>query len=109
MLGKAVRVRYHGFFDDGRAFDSGDTVLIYGNQVPGFVQGLATMKEGGFRLLKLPANLGYGAAGKPQLDANNKPVLGSDGKPVYSIPPNTPLNFEVHLVAVQPVPAGAGA
>ena len=109
VLGKAVRVRYYGFFDDGTAFDSGDKVLIYGNQVPGFVQGLATMKEGGFRLLKLPANLGYGAAGKPQLDADNKPVLGSDGKPVYIIPPNTPLNFEVHLVAVQPVPAAAGA
>jgi len=109
VIGRAMVVRYTGFFDDGKVFDSAETVFMYGQQIPGFVEGLATMKVGGQRLLRLPANLAYGAAGQPKLDADKKPVIGSDGKPVYVIPPNTPLNFVVELLQVQAAPAAAGA
>ena len=106
VLKQQILVRYTGFFADGRVFETtGNAVmsLNFGQGVPGFIQGLATMKEGGVRLLKLPANLAFGAEGLKKKDADGKPVLGTDGKPVYIIPPNTPLNYLVELVTVLPV------
>lgn len=81
VMGQSVLVRYTGFFDDGKVFDDGTQIFKLGQQVPGFVEGLATMKEGGTRLLRLPANLAYGAAGKRKLDADGKPVVGPEASP----------------------------
>ncbi len=85
----SVVVHYDGFLDDGTKFDSsrdrGQPAQFALNQViPGFSEGLKTMKVGGKRTVFIPSNLGYGAAGSP-------PV----------IPANANLRFELELVAVK--------
>lgn len=86
-----MRVRYTGFFDDGCIFD---TTYARGSeasfQLSGLIQGwqigMADMKEGGKRRIKIPPELGYGAAG-----------LNISG---FVIPGNATLIFEVELVEV---------
>ncbi len=86
-----MRVRYTGFFDDGCIFD---TTYTRGNeasfQLSGLIQGwqlgMADMKEGGKRRIKIPPELAYGAAG-----------LNISG---FVIPGNATLIFEVDLVEV---------
>lgn len=85
----SVVVHYDGFLEDGTKFDSsrdrGQPAQFALNQViPGFSEGLKTMKVGGKRTLFIPSNLGYGAAGSP-------PV----------IPANANLRFELELVDVK--------
>lgn len=85
----SVVVHYDGFLEDGTKFDSsrdrGQPAQFALNQViPGFSEGLKTMKVGGKRTVFIPSNLGYGAAGSP-------PV----------IPANANLRFELELVAVK--------
>ena len=87
--GGSVVVHYDGFLEDGAKFDSsrdrGQPAQFSLNQViPGFSEGLKTMKVGGKRTLFIPSKLGYGAAGSP-------PV----------IPANANLRFELELVAVK--------
>jgi len=61
-----VRVNYTGWLLDGTRFDGNSGVSFRLDQViAGWTEGLSTMKEGGRRLLVIPANLGYGAAGSP--------------------------------------------
>jgi FKBP-type peptidyl-prolyl cis-trans isomerase len=85
-----VTVHYTGkLAANGRVFDSsverGQPASFRMNGViPGFSEGLSTMKVGGKRTIYIPAALGYGAAGYP-------PV----------IPPNADLVFEVELLAVR--------
>ena len=91
VAGDTITINYIGTFLDGRVFDQstpGQPVTFprpigVGNFIPGFDQGLLGMKVGGRRKLTIPSSLAYGAAGAAP-----------------TIPPNTPLAFDVTLVGI---------
>jgi peptidylprolyl isomerase len=88
--GQLVKVHYTGWLEDGTKFDStldwgqpqvfpvGDGMVI-----PGWDEGISTMKVGGKRQLVIPAELAFGEAGAGGL-----------------IPPDATLIFEVELLDV---------
>lgn len=84
-------MHYTGWLTDGTKFDSSvdrgrpfEFQIGQGMVIPGWDQGVATMKVGGKRKLTIPPELGYGARG-----AGN------------AIPPNATLVFEVELLDVR--------
>jgi FKBP-type peptidyl-prolyl cis-trans isomerase len=89
--GKKVSVHYTGWLTDGKEFDSSRDVgepiqfnLGTGEVIKGWDEGIAGMKVGGKRQLRIPPALGYGPRG-----------FGS------SIPPNATLVFDVELMDVK--------
>jgi FKBP-type peptidyl-prolyl cis-trans isomerase len=88
--GKMVKVHYTGWLTNGKKFDSSIDrgqpfafSLGAGQVIKGWDEGVAGMKVGGKRQLKIPPELGYGARG-----AGN------------AIPPNSSLIFDVELLDV---------
>ena len=92
QAGDTVTVEYVGVnYDDGSEFDSSweraepfSFQLGSGQVIPGWDEGIVGMKEGGRRLLVIPGEQGYGAAGQP-------PDIG----------PNETLVFAVDLIDVK--------
>lgn len=91
IAGKQVKVHYTGWLTDGKKFDSSldhgqpfTFPIGAGQVIPGWDEGVLTMKVGGKRKLIIPANLGYGPAGAGGV-----------------IPPNATLIFEVELLDVE--------
>ena len=89
--GQMVAVHYTGWLEDGTMFDSsllrGRTFQFpvgAGQVIPGWDEGVGTMKVGGKRQLVIPADLAYGEQGAGGV-----------------IPPDATLIFEVELVDVQ--------
>lgn len=90
VKGKQVKVHYTGTLENGKKFDSSvdrkepfNFVIGVGQVIPGWDEGVMSMKVGGKRKLIIPSKLGYGARG-----------AGSD------IPPNATLLFDVELLDV---------
>lgn len=92
MPGQSVTVHYTGtLLANGKKFDSSldrrepfTFNLGAGEVIQGWDQGVAGMREGGKRVLLIPAHLAYGKRGAPP-----------------DIPPNAPLRFEVTLLKAQ--------
>ena len=89
--GKIVVVHYAGFLENGQKFDSSfdrgqpfKFTLGVGQVIRGWDEGISKIKIGSRAILKIPANLGYGAAGAGGV-----------------IPPNATLFFEVELLSVE--------
>jgi FKBP-type peptidyl-prolyl cis-trans isomerase len=90
--GSRVLVHYTGWLTDGKKFDSSvdagqpfKFTIGNGEVIKGWEEGIAGMRVGGKRQLRIPPELGYGAQGTP------------DGP----IPPNATLIFDVKLLGVQ--------
>lgn len=89
--GDTVTVHYTGWLKNGTKFDSSvdrgkpfSFTLGKKEVIPGWDEGVASMKVGGKRKLTIPADLGYGARGAPG-----------------AIPPNSTLIFDVELLEVK--------
>jgi FKBP-type peptidyl-prolyl cis-trans isomerase FkpA len=83
-----VKVHYRGTFADGKEFDSSykrnePAQFPLNGVIPCWTEGVQKMKVGGKAKLTCPAAIAYGARG-----------AGA------SVPPNTPLQFEVELLAI---------
>lgn len=88
--GDKVKVHYTGWLTTGKKFDSSvdshqpfDFTLGAGEVIKGWDEGVAGMKVGGKRQLRIPPDLGYGVDGQPP-----------------TIPQNATLIFDVQLLAV---------
>lgn len=81
-----VEVRYHATLPDGRVIDTtrnGEPVqLPLDSLIEGWREGVPGMREGGIRLLRIPAALAYGAEGQGP------------------VPPGSPMVFSIELVSV---------
>ena len=82
-----VTVHYHGYFPDGRMFDSsyerGDTIAFQPGQViPGWTEALMDMEVCEARILYIPGDLAYGQRGS------------------RGIPPGATLLFNVQMLGV---------
>src|SRR5271167_3742564 len=89
--GSHVRVHYTGWLTTGKKFDSSvdagkpfDFTIGNGEVIKGWEEGVAGMRVGGKRQLRIPPALAYGAEGYPG-----------------AIPANATLIFDVQLLGVQ--------
>lgn len=92
--GQQVTVNYTGQLVNGTVFDSNvdpkfghvkpfTTAIGVGQVIPGWDEGLMTMKPGGKRKLIIPSDLAYGAMGQG------------------AIPPDAMLIFDVELIEIK--------
>ncbi len=91
VRGKRVKVHYSGYLMTGQKFDSSvdrgepfEFKLGVDNVIRGWHEGVAGMRVGGKRKLRIPPHLAYGRE-------------GSSG----AIPPNATLTFDIELLAVR--------
>jgi FKBP-type peptidyl-prolyl isomerase-like protein len=88
-MGQTVSVHYIGRLENGKEFNNSYTLgrpvdFKLGEVIPGWNEGLQTMKVGGKRRLWIPSKLAYGPAGRPPM-----------------IPPNSNLDFDIELLGIK--------
>ncbi len=91
LRGKRVKVHYSGYLATGQKFDSSvdrnrpfEFRLGDGQVIRGWDEGVAGMKIGGKRKLRIPPDMAYGSQGAGGV-----------------IPPNATLTFDVELLSVR--------
>ena len=87
--GDWLEVHYIGWLENGTEFNNSYKLgkpaeFRLGRVIPGWNEGLQTMKVGGKRRLFIPSKLAYGSQGSPP-----------------NIPPNSNLIFEIELLAIK--------
>ncbi|MCP9767829.1 hypothetical protein EGI22_07885 [Lacihabitans sp. LS3-19] len=84
VIGDNVTVKYNGMFLNEKSFDSGSFGIVIGSSsaIGGFSEGIAKLRKGEKAKLIFPSSIGYGSNGNS------------------SIPPYTPLMFDVEIVTV---------
>lgn len=85
-IASTVTANYKGMLTDGTVFDESKAEPLtapLSNLIPGWQEGMQTMKVGGKRRLIVPAQLGYGS------------------QPTGKIPANSTLIFDIELLKVQ--------
>jgi FKBP-type peptidyl-prolyl cis-trans isomerase len=82
--GDNVTIKYNGMFLNETSFDSGSFGLVIGSSsaIAGFSEGISKLRKGEKAKLVFPSSIGYGSNG------------------TTSIPPYTPLVFDVEIVTV---------
>ena len=87
--GQKIRVHYSGTLQNGITFDSShrrnqpfEFIIGVGQVIPGWDEGVISMRVGGKRKLVIPPELGYG------------------GRQAGTIPPFSTLIFEVELLDI---------
>jgi peptidylprolyl isomerase len=87
-MSQTVLVHYIGRLENGKEFNNfsrGKPIEFkMGQVIPGWQEGLQSMKVGGKRRLWIPSKLAYGAAGSPP-----------------QIPANANLDFDIELVGIK--------
>jgi FKBP-type peptidyl-prolyl cis-trans isomerase len=83
-----VEVNYHGWFNDGKVFDSSynrgeSSSFPLDGVIKGWTEGLQLVGEGGMIELEIPSDLAYGDSGRS------------------GIPPKATLHFLVELIKVK--------
>ena len=86
---QTVSVHYIGRLENGTEFNNSYKMgkpieFSLGEVIPGWKEGLQTMKVGGKRRLWIPSKLAYGPAGRPP-----------------AIPPNANLDFDIELLGIK--------
>ncbi len=82
-LANEVRVKYSGYFTDGKVFDEATLTLPLYGVIKGWQEGIPLFGKGGKGMLLIPSKLGY----------------GSDPRP--GIPANAVLIFNIHLIDIK--------
>jgi FKBP-type peptidyl-prolyl cis-trans isomerase len=85
-IASTITANYKGMLTDGTVFDESKAEPLtapLSNLIPGWQEGMQTMKVGGKRRLIVPAQLGYGS------------------QPTGKIPANSTLIFDIELLKVQ--------
>lgn len=84
VLSSDITINYNGYFLNGNSFDSGNNVTFaLSRLILGWQEGIQLIGTGGSITLLIPSELAYGSSGRG------------------GIPGNTPLGFEIDLIAFQ--------
>ncbi|TAH25762.1 MAG: hypothetical protein EAZ07_06205 [Cytophagales bacterium] len=104
--GQTVKIYYTGKLLNGKEFESNTKdpspfKFILGTKmvIAGWDEGIPLMREGEKGKLIIPARLAYGKAGiKQQINPDNY-LIPPDN--LYSVPPDTPVVFDIELVDIK--------